>query len=342
MLRVAALTSGKNTPSTRFRIRQFIQPLAVHGVAVAEYRPFVEKYATPPSPWVGRLWTAAKLASRLPGLLGARMSDVVWIERELLAGRFTLERFVSRPSVLDVDDAIWLTGQSGYSERVASQCFGVIAGNSFIAEHYRTFARHVWIVPTSVDTDRWRPRAGGGGEVWTVGWIGTSGNLDYLSAIEQPLSNFLRRRSDARLLVVSDREPAFEKLPAGAWRFEQWSEQREVELVASMDVGLMPLPDTEWARGKCGAKMLLYMASGLPVLVTPIGSNAEILSLGKVGLGPRAPEEWSEGLDNFYSDRDLAAQCGAAGRRIAVQSYSVKANSARLAQIFRDVAGRVD
>jgi hypothetical protein len=340
MLRVAALTSGKNTPSTRFRIRQFIQPLAGHGVAVAEYRPFVEKYATPPSRSVGRLWTAAKLASRLPGLLGARGSDAVWIERELLAGRFTLERFITRPSVLDVDDAIWLTGQSGYSERVASECFGVIAGNSFIAEHYRNFARQVWIVPTSVDTDLWVPRAAGGGGEWTIGWIGTAANLDYLSAIEQPLSDFLRRRSDARLLVVSDREPAFEKLPAGTWRFERWSEEREVELVASMDVGLMPLPDTEWAKGKCGAKMLLYMASGLPVLVTPIGSNAEILALGRVGLGPRTPEEWSAALESLYLDRGLAAQYGAAGREIVARSYSVKANSARLAEIFRQVAGR--
>jgi len=84
------------------------------------------------------------------------------------------------------------------------------------------------------------------------------------------------------------------------------------------------------------------MASGLPVLVTPISSNAEILSLGKVGLGPRTPEEWSAGLEGFYSDRELAARCGTTGRRIVVESYSVKANSARIAQILRDVAGRSD
>jgi glycosyltransferase involved in cell wall biosynthesis len=338
MIRVAALTSGKKIPSTRFRIRQFVAPLRSYGIRVVEHRPFVDKYAFPRVRALGRLWTIAKLLSRVPGVLASRRSDVVWIERELLAGRFTLERFVSRQSVLDVDDAIWLTGKPGYSERIAQHCRGVIAGNAFIAEHYRGAAERVWIVPTSVDTDRWQPRPRAGGRRWTIGWIGTGGNLDYLCAIEDQLRCFLAEHSDARLLVVSDREPAFEKLPAGVWRFERWSEDREVALVTSMDVGLMPLPDTEWARGKCGAKMLLYMAAGLPVLVSPMGSNAEILSLGRVGLGPKTPEEWFEGLRTLYSDRDLAAECGAAGRRIAVQSYSVQANAARLARIFEEVA----
>ena len=198
----------------------------------------------------------------------------------------------------------------------------------------------VWIVPTCVDTFRWQPRPRSGGGLWTIGWIGTGGNLDYLSAIEEPLRAFLVEHSDARLLVVSDREPAFENLPAEGWRFERWSEDREVALVGSMDVGLMPLPDTDWARGKCGAKMLLYMAAGLPVLVSPIGSNAEILALGRVGFGPKTPEEWLEGLRSFYSAPDLAAEYGTAGREIAVRSYSVDANAPKLAEIFRQVAAR--
>ena len=338
MIRVAALTSGKDVPSTRFRIRQFITPLDKLGIRVEEHRPFVEKYASPQVRGLGRLWTVAKLLSRIPGVLASRRSDVVWIERELLAGRYTLERFLPRQSVLDIDDAIWLTGPPGYSEATAARCRGVIAGNAFIAKHYEGVAERVWIVPTSVDTDRWAPRLRSGGRPWTVGWIGTGGNLDYLSAIEEPLTDFLRAHSDARLLVVSNRKPELRKLPSEAWRFEPWSAEREVELVASMDLGLMPLPETEWGKGKCGAKMLLYMAMGLPVLVSPVGSNAEILSAGNVGLGPRTKEEWSAGLTRFYDNRNLASECGAAGRRIVQQSYSVAANAPRLAEIFREAA----
>jgi glycosyltransferase involved in cell wall biosynthesis len=338
MISVGALTSGRNVPSTRFRIRQFIEPLADKGVVVREYRPLIDKYSTPPRGLLGRLWTAAKLTSRLPGLLGARRSHVVWIERDLLAGRFTLERFLPRSSVLDVDDAIWLAGDPGYSERIARRCAGVIAGNSYIAEHYRPIAPAVWIVPTCVDTDRWRPRPRVEGRPWTVGWIGSASNLQYLDAVDEPLTEFLTQHKDAQLLVVADRPPAFHKLPDRCWRYQKWSPEREVDLVSQFDLGLMPLPNTEWARGKCGAKMLLYMASGIPSLVTPLGSNADILERGQVGLGVSGTGDWGSALERLYEDRRYAEECGREGRRIAVEFLSVKANVARLASIFEQVA----
>ena len=338
MISVGALTSGRDVPSTRFRIRQFIESLADNGVVVREYRPFIDKYSTPPGALLGPLWTAAKLTSRLPGLLGARRSDVVWIERELLAGRFTLEGFIPGSSVLDVDDAIWLTGDPGYSERIARRCAGVIAGNSYIAEHYRAFTPAVWIVPTCVDTDRWRPRARVDGRPWTIGWIGSASNLQYLEAVEQPVAEFLTRHEDARLLIVADRPPAFHELPDRRWRYEKWSAEREVDLVSQFDLGLMPLPNTEWARGKCGAKMLLYMASGIPSLVTPLGSNVDILERGQVGLGALGPDDWASALERFYGDRSFAAECGREGRRVALEFLSVKANVGRLAGIFEQVA----
>jgi len=338
VISVGALTSGRDVPSTRFRIRQFIEPLADNGVVVREYLPFIDKYSTPPGALFGPLWVAAKLISRLPGLLGARRSDAVWIERELLAGRFTLEGFVPRNSVLDVDDAIWLAGDPGYSERIARRCAGVIAGNSYIAEHYRTIAPDVWIVPTCVDTDRWRPRPRVEGRPWTVGWIGSASNLPYLDAVEAPLAQFLTLHEDAQLLVVADRRPAFPKLPDRCWQYQEWSAEREVDLVSQFDLGLMPLPNTEWARGKCGAKMLLYMASGIPSLVTPLGSNVDILERGQVGLGALGPDAWANALERFYRDRSFAAQCGREGRRVAVEFLSVKANVGRLAGIFAQVA----
>jgi hypothetical protein len=338
MIEVAALTAGQNVPSSRFRIRQFIEPLSELGIGVREYRPWIEKYDNPPLPALGRIWSSAKLASRLPGLVGARRHDVVWLERELLAGRFTLERFLPRRSVLDVDDAVWLRGRPGHSERIAGRCLGVIAGNSYIAEHYRPFTPNVWTVPTCVDTDRWLPRPHGEPRPWTIGWIGTSANLEYLHAIERPLADFLDRHGDSELLVVSNEAPSLTDMPPQRWRFEKWSAEKEVDLVSRFDVGLMPLPDTDWARGKCGAKMLLYMALEIPALVTPVGSNADILGLGQVGLEAREEKDWGPALEHLHGDRSFARACGRQGRRVALESFSVRANVARLADIFGQVA----
>jgi hypothetical protein len=154
MIRVAALTSGKNVPSSRFRVRQFIQPLSDLGIQVTEYPLRVRKY-TPVS--LRHLGNACKTFARLPGLLASRSSDVTWFERELIPARSTLERFAGNKQVFDIDDAIWLNGDSNFSEEIARRSAGVIAGNQFLADHYKSVAARVWIVPTSVDTERWKP-----------------------------------------------------------------------------------------------------------------------------------------------------------------------------------------
>lgn len=341
MIRVGALTSGLHVPSTRFRIRQYIEPLRQFGIDVEEHRPLVDKYAAAPFPAARPLLRLAKAASRLPVLFAVRDSDVVWLERDMISGRYTFERFLPPKTVLDVDDAIWLMGKPGHSERIVARCRGVIAGNRFIAEHYRVLTEKVWLVPTSIDTDLWRPRPRPDRPGWTVGWIGTSGNLGYLKWIEEPLAEFLALHEEARLLVICDREPEFRRIPPGSWTFERWSDASEQEAVRKIDVGLMPLPDVEWAWGKCGAKMVQYMSLAIPVLVSPVGSGAEILAADRVGLLATNPQEWFDGLGAFYRDRELAARCGEKGREVVERSYSVGSNAPKLARIFEEVSGQV-
>lgn len=321
-------------------MRQYIEPLRQFGIDVREHRPLVDKYAAPPFPAARPLWRLGKAASCLPLLVGVRGSDVVWLGKFMIFGRYTFERFLPSNTVLDVDDAIWLLGKPGHSERIVARCRGVIAGNRFIAEHYRGLTEKVWLVPTSVDTDRWRPQPRPDRTGWTVGWIGTSSNLGYLKWIEEPLAEFLALHEDARLLVICDREPPFSRIPRSRWTFELWSDATEQEAVQKIDVGLMPLPDVGYAWGKCGAKMLQYMALGIPVLVSPVGSGGEILAEGEVGLAARNPEEWFAGLERLYDDRPFAARCGQTARAVAERAYSLRTNAPRLAQIFREVAGR--
>ena len=124
---------------------------------------------------------------------------------------------------------------------------------------------------------------------WTIGWSGSWANLQFLYPIEDALADFLAQHPDSRLLVVCDRRPLFKKLPAASWEFVAWSMENEIGLVQQMNAGLMPLADSELARGKCGFKMLSYMSCGIPVVVTPVGVNSEILQQGEVGFAARTP-----------------------------------------------------
>ncbi|MEJ7712383.1 MAG: hypothetical protein WKF84_21640 [Pyrinomonadaceae bacterium] len=97
--------------------------------------------------------------------------------------------------------------------------------------------------------------------------------MKYVYAVEEPLADFLAERPDSELLIVCDRPPSFKRIPSQSWRYVPWSPANEVDLVREMDVGLMPLADTEWERGKCAFKMLSYMAVGRPVVVSPVEST---------------------------------------------------------------------
>src|SRR6266851_2740925 len=173
MIKVTALTSGRNIPSSRFRVRQFIEPLSKFGIQVSEYPLWLKKYTAgsfAPLRYVG---DASKTCARLPGLLASRYSDITWLERELVPRRHTLERFAGSKRFFDVDDAIWLTSDSAFSEEIALGSDGVIAGNRFLAEHYRRAGAKVWVVPTSINTQVWTPPPRKEKEPWVIGWIGT-------------------------------------------------------------------------------------------------------------------------------------------------------------------------
>jgi glycosyltransferase involved in cell wall biosynthesis len=331
MIKVTALTASRIDPSSRFRIRQFIRSLGNLGVAVSEYAPLINRYKIEPLPWLA-------MATRIPGLLASRFSDVTWFGRELVSGRYSLEDWAGKKRLFDVDDAIWVPCSSDFSEKIVQDCNGVIAGNRFLAAHYEKVGARVWVVPTSVDTDVWTPRTDTVRKKWTIGWTGSFANLHFLYAIEDALADFLAAHSETQLLVVCDREPSFKRLPVDRWIYTPWSIAREVELVQQMDVGLMPLDDSENARGKCGFKMLTYMSAGLPVIVSPVGVNQEILDRGQVGLAASSANEWYEALEHLYRNRQFGLEMGAAGRRVVELHYSVMANAPKLADIFREVA----
>jgi glycosyltransferase involved in cell wall biosynthesis len=350
-VRVAALTSGRNDPSARFRVRQFIEPLHQEGVLVREYVPAIDKHAGMPSKIVKNMpsplkyfaesgWRTMKLLSRLQGVVGSWGSDLTWLNRELVFGRYTLEGVLHRPYVFDVDDAIWQARPDGNRAvaRIARQASVVFAGNQHIANHFSSLCAQVELIPTAIDTLKFHPRIDESfnREQFVIGWTGSAGNYPYLYRIEHVLNAFLVSH-DAELLVMAERPPTFTIIPQHKVNYVKWTTLTESSALREMDVGLMPLPDTDWARGKCGFKMLQYMATGLPVVVSPVGVNNEILAKANVGFAARTDEEWYSALDYLYSNRRSAGEMGEAGRMIVEAGYSCSVVGKRIAKIFHSI-----
>ncbi|MEO6589936.1 MAG: glycosyltransferase family 4 protein [Pyrinomonadaceae bacterium] len=330
MIKVTALTSSPKDPSSRYRIRQYIEPLKNFGIEVKDYGMPLPRYRRQPLATLG-------VFLRVPGVLASRQSDITWIRRELIPERFTLERFTGGRRIFEVDDSIWLLRDSGFSERIVELCDGVIAGNSRLAEHYAGILKRIWIVPTAVDTDHWQPIEKDEKDEWIVGWIGTGYNLRYLKMIEEPLAEFLASHKNTRLRIISDEVFNSDLISPDSMEFIKWSEAVEVHSTQTMDVGLMPLDDTEWTRGKCGGKMVTYLAAGIPVIVSPVGVNADILAHGELGFGAATSDEWFHALETLYNNRRLAEQMGITGRDVIEEHYSIRANAPKIADIFKEI-----
>lgn len=194
------------------------------------------------------------------------------------------------------------------------------------------------VIPTAVDTDRYVPR--NSIEEPIIGWSGTSSSLGYLYAIESALSVVLQKIPGSRIRIVSDSSPSFKMIPGDRLDFIRWSPANEVQAIQGMAIGIMPLEDSLWTRGKCSYKMLTYMACGLPVVVSPVGMNLEILSHGNVGFGPKGPEEWIEILSFLSKNMGERMRLGNNGRRVVLEKYSVNVIVKSLAKTLMQITRR--
>jgi len=336
-LRVAAFSGGVDVPGARFRIRQYVAPLRADGIELVEYPSRAGQY--PPVERVRRpAWAVRNLASRLADVRHARRADATLLQRELLATTVTLEGLTPRPRVLDVDDAIWLYGGEVFARRLARLCDVVAAGNPFLAEWFARAHPRVELLPTTIDTDHFVPAsAPPGADAPVIGWSGSASTLHYLHAIERPLGEVLRRHPGARLRVLCDRAPALPSLGARV-EFVPWSAAGELHTLQGMSAGLMPLDDSVASRGKCSLKMLLYMACGVPAVVSPVGANRDVLAHGDVALAASSDDDWVDALDALLRAPARAAALAARGRAVVEQSFSVRALAPRLAALLRGAA----
>jgi len=210
----------------------------------------------------------------------------------------------------------------------------VTAGNRTLARAAERAARRVEIVPTGIDLSgyarRPEPRKASG----RIAWIGLPGNLPYLQLVERPLARLAERHPGWRLTVLSERSPGRFAAPV---EFLPWSKETEAENLSACDVGIMPLEDDEWTRGKGGFKLLQYMAAGLPTVASPVGVNREIVVEGETGFLASSPDEWEERIERLLGDSALRLRMGLAGRRRVEEEYVMTKVSARVVALYRSL-----
>jgi glycosyltransferase involved in cell wall biosynthesis len=333
-LKVAAYTGGKSVPSARFRVRQYIPALKKLDIEVRESWAKLGSYP-PASKALRPLWGMAAICERVLSAAGSFSSDVTLLQREMLSTLVTAEPFTKAPRALDVDDAIWLYGGGSFARRLAELSEAVICGNDFLAEQFRQWNSNIHILPTAVDTDRYRALDSARAvEHKRIGWCGSGSTLRYIEALTPVFKAVLERRKDVKLRIVADVRPTLDGIPENQMEFIPWSPEVEVRAIQEMSVGLMPLENTSWARGKCSFKLLTYMACGIPVVASPIGMNVEVLSAGG-GLAARGHDEWIDAIHSLLDGETMAQRKGQQGREAVLRDYSLSALAPRLARILR-------
>ena len=351
MTNVLALTRYERLgASSRIRFLQFMPALERQGFTF-DVQPLLGNayvrslYGGPPvsaASFLGAYWR------RFRALKRRLKYDVIWLEKEALPWLPTwmeIARLQGIPYVVDYDDAWfhryenhWLSPLLGHKiDAVMRVAHTVVAGNDYLARRARQAgARHVEIVPTAIDLDRYRDLpAAPPSEAATVGWIGIPLNAHYLTIIE-PALRAVAADTPIKLHVVGAPVPP----ELGGIRAESfpWSEDSEIARIAAFDIGIMPLHDTPWERGKCAYKLLQVMAAGKPVIASPVGANAQVVQHGVNGLLAGTTDEWTQALRTLATDPELRRRMGAQARRTVEDRYSTAIVGPRLAAILSQAA----
>ncbi len=340
-------------PSSRYRAFQFLPHLDTKGIDCRVDPLFDETYFKILAVRLAAFRTLlkvpyvfARFLKRLGALIVLGGRDLIVIEGQLfpymppLAERWL--RWGRYRVVIEMDDAIYLThGHENKMPQLLSMSTGAIVGNEQLASYAKQFAPRVYVVPTVVDTERFVPSgqrfhitADHTAEIITIVWMGLAYNLRYLNVLAPALCA-LQSRFPIRLRVICSEPP---QLPGVNVEFKPWDMRREVSDVQDASIGVMPLEDTEWARGKCGLKLLQYMAVGIPAVASPVGVNGEIITNGDNGFLASSEQDWYDSLERLCRFPHLRARIGEAGRRTVEARYSLTVWGPRLAEVYRTLA----
>lgn len=340
-------------PSQRFRVEAYFGLLRQQGIAF-ETSEFLDQRAWAILYKKGSL--PQKAAAVLKGFLrrswlvffASGSFDYVFVHREAAPlgpplFEWWLAKVRRKKLIYDFDDAIWIPAITGSNRLAASvKCFWkirhicrwaykVAAGNDYLASFARAVNPSVYLLPTCVDTEtRYnRVKAAGGGRP-VIGWTGSHSTLKYLDPLV-PVLQALEQHFDFTFLVICNQPPAF---TLRNFEFLPWTEASEISDLLKIDIGVMPLEQDPWSEGKCGFKIIQYLALGIPAVASPVGVNRTIIEEGRNGFLCGTPEQWEAALARLLQSPALRKELGAEGRRKMVAQYSVGANARNFLSLF--------
>jgi len=328
-MKVAFLIHSLEAPSCRYRVLQYLPYLRQQGIDLSIYlfrRPLLDKL---------------KFYNSLA------QYDIIVIQRKLFSpADFWYIRRRTKRIVYDFDDAIMYRSPRyktpySFSRRVKfafmmRRVDEVIAGNQFLKSQVLPFNSKVVVLPTSIDLSQYtlRKEDDHPGPI-TIGWFGSRSSLRFLRNLIPAFENTFKKHSNIQLKIVCSEFLDSQTIPVIK---KKWSLSEEVQDIQSFDIGVMPLSDDLWSRGKCGLKILQYNSVGIPAVCTPVGINREIIQDGVNGFWAQNEAEWEDRLSTLIDEKERRKEMGREGRKIIEQYYSVEATAPRLFSTLTEVA----
>lgn len=354
LLYIAPHRSGRS-PGQRFRFEQFQQYLEQNG--------FVITYSHIVNAWDDRIFYQKgkyllkvfigikAFFIRMRDVLRANKFDVILVYREAhFIGTTFFEKLLAKSKakvVFDFDDAIWLNDTSDANSNlkwlkkpektgeIVSLCDKVIVGNSFLANYANQFSDKVTIVPTVINTNLYQTTKKKITHHICIGWTGSTTTIKHFE-LAVPFLKALKEKyhNKIRIKLIVDAEYINSELEV---EYSPWNKASEVKDLDDIDIGIMPLPDNDWSKGKCGFKGIQYMGLGKPTVMSPVGVNNEIIEDGKNGFLASTHEEWVEKISALIDSSELRSKIGKAGRKTIEKRYSLDSQKNVLLQTFNEL-----
>lgn len=338
--------------SSRLRFFQYLSCMEENGMTVS-VSPLLD------DTYLERIYSRGKIPflnvfsayiKRFYILLGVKRYDLLIIEKELFPWLPPwAERILSLlkvPFIVDYDDAIF-HNYDMHKNRIIRYCLGekirlvmkyssmVLAGNEYLVKYAKsTDVKRIHLLPTVIDLNKYSIKHQKQPNIFTIGWIGTPSTSKFLNIVLPVLNRFCSK-FPAKVLLIGSGPVDFDGIPV---EIREWSETTEVSDIHLFDVGIMPLYDEPWEQGKCGYKLIQYMACGLPVITSPVGINNEIVQNGMNGFFASNDEEWMESLRILYCDPELRMKFGEVGRKKVELKYSLQVTAPLVIKLIQDAA----
>lgn len=345
---------GRN-PSQRFRMEQYFPFLREAGFT-CDYSWFInstdDKVFYSEGHVIGKAAIFLKAALvRFRDLFRTNHYDIIFIQREaFMTGSVFFEKQFSRSKakvIFDFDDAIWLHDTSDSNKRLSwlkrpsktSEIIAfadqVIAGNDYLASYAKNFNENTTVIPTVVNTAIYLPsqKKQDPGNPVTIGWTGSLSTVKHFQAIIPMLQHLKTRyKEKIKIVVIGDQSTLFKE----PWiETKAWKVSDEITQLQEFDIGLMPLPDDEWSKGKCGFKAIQYMALAIPCVASPVGVNNTIINHGHNGFLASTAEEWRQLLTLLIENETLRNQLGREGRKTIEAQYSLQSQLPIMMRVLR-------